>query len=127
MKGLNDRTFCLSPLTFTLHLKKMINLTIEDRDGGRRPVEIPEDISLSLMEVLKATDHHILATCGGMALCATCHVQVLEGPEKYFHATDAELDLLDTLPDAGFDSRLACQVRISEDMDGMVFRIKGEE
>jgi len=127
VKGLNDRTFCLSPLTFTLHLKKMINLTIEDRDGGRRPVEIPEDISLSLMEVLKATDHHILATCGGMALCATCHVQVLEGPEKYFHATDAELDLLDTLPDAGFDSRLACQVRISEDMDGMVFRIKGEE
>jgi ferredoxin len=105
----------------------MIHLTIEDREGHRKPVEIPEDISLSLMEVLKATDHHILATCSGMALCATCHVQVLEGPEKYFHATDAELDLLDTLPDAGNDSRLACQLRISEDMDGMVFRIKGEE
>jgi ferredoxin len=105
----------------------MIHLTIEDRDGTRRPVEIPEDISLSLMEVLKATDYHILATCGGMALCATCHVQVLEGPEQYFHATDTELDLLDTLPDAAHDSRLACQLRITEDMDGMVFRIKGEE
>jgi ferredoxin len=105
----------------------MINLIIEDRNGHREPVEIPEDISLSLMEVLKAADHHILATCGGMALCATCHVQVLEGPEKYFRATDAELDLLDTLPDAGTDSRLACQLRISGDMDGMVFRIKGEE
>jgi ferredoxin len=105
----------------------MIHLTIEDRDGQRRPVEVPEEISLSLMEVLKAADHHILATCGGMALCATCHVQVLEGPEKYFHATDAELDLLDTLPDAQHDSRLACQLRISEDMDGMVFRIRGEE
>ena len=105
----------------------MINLTIEDRDGGRQTVEIPEDISLSLMEVLKASDHHILATCGGMALCATCHVQVLEGPEKYFHATNTELDLLDTLPDAGNDSRLACQLRINEDMDGMVFKLKGEE
>jgi len=105
----------------------MITLTIEDRNGRRKPVEIPEDISLSLMEVLKASDHNILATCGGMALCATCHVQVVEGPEKYFRATDAELDLLDTLPDAGHDSRLACQLRISEDMDGMVFRIKGEE
>src|ERR1700733_692957 len=104
----------------------MINLTIEDRDGGRQTVEIPEDISLSLMEVLKASDHHILATCGGMALCATCHVQVLEGPEKYFHATNTELDLLDTLPDAGNDSRLACQLRINEDMDGMVFKLKGE-
>jgi ferredoxin len=51
---------------------------------------------------------------------------VLEGPEKYFHATDTELDLLDTLPDAADDSRLACQLRINEDMDGMVFRIKGE-
>jgi ferredoxin len=105
----------------------MITLTIEDRNGYRDAVEVPEDISLSLMEVLKASDHNILATCGGMALCATCHVQVVEGPEKYFHATDAELDLLDTLPDAAYDSRLACQLRISEDMDGMVFRIKGEE
>jgi len=35
--------------------------------------------------------------------------------------------MLDTLPDAGFDSRLACQLRISEEMDGMVFRIRGDE
>jgi len=105
----------------------MITLTIEDRKGNRQPVEIPEGINLSLMEVLKAAEHHILATCGGMALCATCHVQVLEGPEQYFHPSDTELDLLDTLPDAGHNSRLACQLRISEDMDGMIFRIKGEE
>jgi ferredoxin len=105
----------------------MINLIIEDRSGHREPIEIPEGISLSLMEVLKASDHNILATCGGMALCATCHVQVVEGPEQYFHPTNAELDLLDTLPDAGHDSRLACQLRISEDMDGMIFRIKGED
>ena len=105
----------------------MIHLTIEDRDGQRRPIEIPEEISLSLMEVLKASYHNILATCGGMALCATCHVQVIEGPEHYFHASNTELDLLDTLPDAGNDSRLACQLRINEDMDGMVFRILGEE
>jgi len=105
----------------------MITLTIEGRNGHREPVEIPEGINLSLMEVLKAADHHILATCGGMALCATCHVQVVEGPEQYFHPTDTELDLLDTLPDAGHDSRLACQLRITGDMDGMIFRIKGQE
>jgi len=105
----------------------MITLTIEDRSGHREPMEIPEGINLSLMEVLKASDHHILATCGGMALCATCHVQVVEGPEQYFLPTDVELDLLDTLPDASFDSRLACQLRITEDMDGMIFKIKGEE
>ncbi|MBS1530048.1 MAG: (2Fe-2S)-binding protein [Bacteroidetes bacterium] len=105
----------------------MITITIEDRAGQRRPVDIPEDINLSLMEVLRAADHHILATCGGMALCATCHVQVIEGPEQYFHPTDTELDLLDTLPDAGPDSRLACQLRIKQEMDGMIFRIRGQE
>jgi 2Fe-2S ferredoxin len=101
----------------------MINLIIEDREGHRAPVEIPEGINLSLMEVLKASEYEILATCGGMALCATCHVQVLEGPEQFFTATDTELDMLDTLPNAGPDSRLACQIHISEEMDGMVFRL----
>ncbi|HEY8782898.1 MAG TPA: hypothetical protein VIM16_14835 [Mucilaginibacter sp.] len=62
-----------------------------------------------------------------MTAKAGSHVQVVEGPEQYFHPSNTELDLLDTLPDAGHDSRLACQLRISEDMDGMVFRIKGEE
>lgn len=101
----------------------MINLTIEDRDGSRQHIEAPEDMSLSLMEVLKASGYEIQATCGGMALCATCHVQVLQGPVDYFRATDVELTMLDTLPNAGPDSRLACQIRISEDMDGMIFRI----
>ncbi|MBB6111526.1 ferredoxin, 2Fe-2S [Mucilaginibacter lappiensis] len=101
----------------------MINLIIEDREGHRAPVEIPEGINLSLMEVLKASEYEILATCGGMALCATCHVQVVEGPEQYFTPTDNELDMLDTLPNAGPDSRLACQIHLSEEMDGMVFRL----
>jgi 2Fe-2S ferredoxin len=102
----------------------MINLLIEDREGHRAPVEIPEGINLSLMEVLKASEYDVLATCGGMALCATCHVQVLEGPEHFFIATDNELDMLDTLPNAGPDSRLACQIHISEEMDGMVFKLR---
>ncbi|MEJ7780351.1 MAG: 2Fe-2S iron-sulfur cluster-binding protein [Daejeonella sp.] len=105
----------------------MINITIEDRNGEQRPVEIPEEISLSLMEVLKASEYNILATCGGMALCATCHVQVLEGLEALPSPGDDEMDMLDTLPDAGFDSRLACQIRVTENLNGMVFRIRGDE
>jgi len=106
---------------------KMINITIEDRNGEQQPVEIPEEISLSLMEVLKASGYNILATCGGMALCATCHVQVLKGLENLPEAGNDEMDMLDTLPDAGFDSRLACQIRMSENLNGMVFKIRGDE
>ena len=105
----------------------MINIIVEDRDGEQQPVEIPEEISLSLMEVLKASEYNVLATCGGMALCATCHVQVLEGLNLLPPPTDAEMDMLDTLPDAGFDSRLACQIRINDNLNGMIFRIRGDE
>ncbi len=105
----------------------MINIIIEDRDGEQQPVEIPEEISLSLMEVLKASEYNILATCGGMALCATCHVQVLEGLDLLPVPSDGEMDMLDTLPDADFDSRLACQIRINETLNGMIFRIRGDE
>lgn len=105
----------------------MISITIEDRNGEQQPVEIPEEISLSLMEVMKASGYNILATCGGMALCATCHVQVLKGLEDLPEAGNDEMDMLDTLPDAGFDSRLACQIRMSENLNGMVFKIRGDE
>ncbi|GAB2539504.1 2Fe-2S iron-sulfur cluster-binding protein [Spirosoma aerophilum] len=104
----------------------MISFTIEDRNGERESLEIPEGITLSLMEVLKASDYNILATCGGMALCATCHVQVLDGFDALPEAQDAELDMLDTLPDAESDSRLACQIRIDDAVEGAVFRIKSE-
>jgi len=105
----------------------MINITIEDRNGQRAPVEIPEGINLSLMEVLKASDYNILATCGGLALCATCHVQVLEGQDKLNTPTDAELDMLDTLPVLQDNDRLACQIRVTEAIDGCVFRIASED
>ena len=105
----------------------MINLTIEDRNGEQQTIEIPEDISLSLMEVLKASEYEVLATCGGMALCATCHVQVLQGFDDLIPAGEDEMNMLDTLPDAGFDSRLACQIRISENLNGSIFKIRGDE
>ncbi|MVM35390.1 2Fe-2S iron-sulfur cluster binding domain-containing protein [Spirosoma sp. HMF4905] len=105
----------------------MIQFTIEDRNGERQPIEIPEGINLSLMEVLKASDYNILATCGGMALCATCHVQVLNGFDALPSAQDVELDMLDTLPDADSDSRLACQIRVDDTLEGAIFRIKSDE
>jgi 2Fe-2S ferredoxin len=104
----------------------MINFIIEDRTGERQTLEIPEGINLNLMEVLKASEYNILATCGGMALCATCHVQVLDGIDALPSAQDAELDMLDTLPDAESNSRLACQIRLDERLQGAIFKLRGE-
>ena len=104
----------------------MIKLTVINRDDTAQEIEIPEEISLNLMEVLKAFEYDILATCGGMALCATCHVQVLEGLEQLPEPQDQELDMLDTLPDAGSDSRLACQLRVNETLEGIKIKIRGD-
>jgi 2Fe-2S ferredoxin len=103
-----------------------IKVFVEDKDGNTRTIEAPTDMGLSLMELLKASDYQITAACGGMALCASCHVEVLEG-EAFKEATDAELDMLDTLPDASDSSRLACQMRLSEEMDGLRIRLMASE
>ncbi|TKB95580.1 2Fe-2S iron-sulfur cluster-binding protein [Pedobacter cryophilus] len=104
----------------------MIKLTVIDRDDSAQEIEIPEGINLNLMEVLKASEYNILATCGGMALCATCHVQVLEGLNQLPEPQDAELDMLDTLPDATSESRLACQLKVNEQLEGIVIKIRGD-
>lgn len=101
-----------------------IKLKIEDRNGAVQELELPDDINLSLMEVLKASDYPVLATCGGMALCATCHVEVIEGGDKLGEPNDAELDMIDTLPNATSNSRLACQLRLDARMNGTVFLLK---
>ena len=103
----------------------MINFIVEDRNGLQAPISIPEGINLNLMEVLKASEYDVLATCGGMALCATCMVQVLEGADQLPSPQDQELDMLDTMPSSDDKSRLSCQLKVNEDLEGCVFKIVG--
>lgn len=98
----------------------MIKFDVIDSQRVRKTIEVPGEINLNLMEVLKASDYPVLATCGGMALCATCKVEIEEGIEKLSDPTDAELDMLEQLPASGPHSRLACQIKINEDLEGVV-------
>ncbi len=102
----------------------MITFHVQATDGARRTIEVPEEINLSLMEVLRASEYSIEATCGGMALCATCYVEVIEGIDQLGEPTDVELDMLDTLPSATAESRLACQIRITPELEGVVLQLK---
>jgi 2Fe-2S ferredoxin len=104
----------------------MITFDVVDRSGAIQKVEVPEEINLNLMEVLKASEYPILATCGGMALCATCQVEVSRGLESLPAPTDVELDMLDQLPIATSQSRLACQIKITENLNGAVFNLMAE-
>lgn len=101
----------------------IVHITVVGADGTSNVLEAPTDIGLSLMEFLKANEYDILATCGGMALCATCCVDILSGNEKLTEVGDAEGAMLDTLPDSLLESRLACQIRISKDLEGLKLRL----
>jgi ferredoxin len=101
----------------------MISFQVEDASGKINTIEVPEGINLSLMEVLKASDYDIQATCGGMALCATCHIEVENGLDRLASKTDAELDMLDTLPSGSEKSRLACQIKINEQLQNSFIKL----
>jgi ferredoxin, 2Fe-2S len=101
----------------------MVKFHVKESSGGLREIEVPTDMNLNLMEVLRASEYDIEAACGGIALCATCHIEILEGAEKLNSRTDAELDMLDTLPVVLPNSRLACQVKVTDALENVVLRL----
>ncbi|MGZ3866904.1 MAG: 2Fe-2S iron-sulfur cluster-binding protein [Bacteroidia bacterium] len=103
-----------------------ITIFVENADGSRTELQAPTEMGLSLMEFLKANEYDILATCGGMALCATCHVSVIEGTEKLHEISNDEYAMLDTLPNITDTSRLSCQLKLNEQMNGLVVKIMGD-
>lgn len=105
----------------------MITIHVINYDGQKTQLEIPINLNLSLMEVLKAAGFPVLAACGGIALCATCAVDILSGAQCLAPAIDQELDMLDILPGTNEATRLACQLRLGPEMDGMVIRLAGQD
>ena len=107
-------------------MDNMINIRVLHKDGSIQTLEGPTDMGLSLMELLKAYEYDVLATCGGMALCATCCVDVLEGGEALPVMNDDEYFMIDTLPDALHNSWLACQLKLNESMDNILIQLHHE-
>jgi 2Fe-2S ferredoxin len=100
----------------------MIHLSVFDRENRRHNLEAPTDMSLSLMELCKAAELPVEGTCGGMALCASCHVYVLSDhdlPEP----SDDELAMLDSAFFVQNNSRLGCQIKIKEELDGLEVKL----
>jgi ferredoxin, 2Fe-2S len=99
----------------------MVTITLTDIEGVERRLTDAAE-GLSLMEVAKANDvAGIMADCGGACSCATCHVFI--DPDwwnKVGPPDDIEFAMLDMVSDvAQPTSRLACQIRLSPDLDGL--------
>jgi 2Fe-2S ferredoxin len=99
-----------------------VRFTVEF-NGETQEIDGPLEVSLSVMELLKAYDYPIEATCGGMGLCGSCHCFV-EGDTSLFPIGDDEADTLDNIPFSNPKSRLTCQLRVHSSLQGHTFHLK---
>jgi len=96
----------------------MITVTVTDRDGMEHELMAPTDMAMNMMEVCKSYDLPVEGTCGGMALCASCHMYILSDHELPELSEDEE-NMLDQAFFVKPNSRLGCQIKISEEVDGL--------
>ena len=102
-----------------------VNITVIDREGVSHQLEGPTDMNMNIMELCKAYELPVEGTCGGMALCASCQCY-LESDHQLSEQSDAELDMLDQALHVKKNSRLGCQIQISDELEGIVLRLAPE-
>lgn len=102
-----------------------ITVYIIDREGEKHELEAPTDMNMNIMELCKSYELPVEGTCGGMAMCASCQCY-LESDHELEEQSDDELDMLDQAFFVEDNSRLGCQIPITEEIDGIVLRLAPE-
>ena len=98
----------------------MAKIHFVDHTGEKRTIEVENGATVMEAAIRNAIPG-IEAECGGACACATCHVYVDEAwREKVGAPTPMEEDMLDFGFDVRPNSRLSCQIKVSDDLDGLV-------
>ena len=105
----------------------MAKITFIQPDGASQAVEA--ESGLTVMEAAKKNlIPGIEAECGGACACATCHVYVdTAWREKVGKPSAMEEDMLDFAFDVREESRLSCQIKVSDALDGLVLRVPAKQ
>tara|TARA_B100000614_G_scaffold160526_1_gene142237 strand:+ start:281 stop:601 length:321 start_codon:yes stop_codon:yes gene_type:complete len=97
----------------------MVQITYVEHDGTEHVVDSQTGVSL-MQAAIDNLVPGIDADCGGECSCATCHVMVNENwLEKVGPPGEMEESMLDLNPERQDNSRLSCQVEVSEELDGL--------
>ena len=100
----------------------MIRVFVIDRDEKRHELDAPTDMNMNMMELCKSYELPVEGTCGGMAMCASCHMYVLSSHEISERSEDEE-DMLDEAFFVEDNSRLGCQIKLASDLDGLEVKL----
>ena len=105
----------------------MAKITYKDLQGNSKTIEV--ETGLSVMEgAIQNNISGIDADCGGSMACATCHVYVEEKwLDKIPKAEEAEVDMIDMAYEPKKNSRLSCQIIISDELDGLIVNIPSNQ
>ncbi|MCF6292687.1 MAG: 2Fe-2S iron-sulfur cluster-binding protein [Robiginitomaculum sp.] len=101
----------------------MTRIIFIESDGTRHEVDAEQGAT-----VMEAAVNNMVpgidADCGGACACATCHVYIDEAfTDKTGTAESMEESMLDFASDMKANSRLSCQINISDEMDGLIVRL----
>ena len=105
-----------------------VNITIIDREGISHEVKAPTDMNMNIMELVRAYElapEGTIGVCGGMAMCASCQCYVMNNfalPEM----GDVEEAMLSEAFYVKPNSRLSCQIHITEELNGLKVTIAPE-
>lgn len=105
-----------------------IKLKITDRDGVTHEIDAPTDMNMNLMEVVRSYElapEGTIGICGGMAMCASCQCYVLSDHELPEKSDDEEAMLAEAFNVAD-NSRLGCQIHMTENLDGLEVQLAPE-
>jgi len=103
----------------------VVKVTFITVNGDR--VEATAEAGQRLLEVAQLADQPLEGTCEGQMACSTCHVIVERGWfDKLPRASEDEEDMLDLAAGVTRTSRLACQIELTDALDGLEVRIPGE-
>ena len=105
----------------------MAKITYIEHIGKSHVIDVSD--GLSIMEgAVENNIPGITAECGGACACATCHVYVDEKwLSKLQKKENAEEDMLDMAFEPNKFSRLACQITVAEDLDGLVVKMPSKQ
>jgi 2Fe-2S ferredoxin len=102
-----------------------IKIFIIDREQKKYSLIVPTDMNMNLMEACKSYELPVEGICGGMAMCASCQVYV--NSENLLEIiSEEEKAMLSEAFHVKSNSRLGCQIPITEDLDGLEFEIAPE-
>jgi ferredoxin, 2Fe-2S len=103
----------------------MARIQVKDRKGQMHRIEA--EAGRSVMEIIRDAGLPIEGQCGGCQSCATCHVYVDEcWLSRLAPQSDTEVDMLDLTTEQRHTSRLSCQIRFDDGLDGLTVEIAPE-